>query len=83
MSSKGYPPQAQLVIQLYLKVPDFFKLVSFLVVNKNNSSFYRNLKSKCHHSSNPTGVFGAQIFQPIFVLHRTAVQGQFTNCRLF
>ena len=41
MSSKGHPPQAQLVIQLYLNVPDSFKQVSILVVYKNNSTFYR------------------------------------------
>ena len=29
-----------------------------------------------HHSSNPTRVFGAQIFKPVSVLYRTAAQGR-------
>ena len=31
---KGHPPQVQIDIQLYLKVPDSFKEVSILVVDK-------------------------------------------------
>ena len=48
------------------------------------------LKYKCeintscsHHSSNPTGVFGSQIFKLVSILHSTAAQGRLLTAGYF